>query len=319
MSKPKIALYWCSSCGGCEEVVVDLAENILKLAETFDMVFWPAVLDFKHADVEALGDGELLFSLINGAVRMSEQEYMVKLLRRKSKLVIANGSCACFGGIVGLANFSSRQEVLNTVYKDASTVNNPCGIIPQEKTEEFGRTIELPAFYNTVKSVNQVVEVDYYLPGCPTTPELIADAVAAIVEGKLPGKGAVLADSRALCDTCSRRDSKPERLTISEFKRVYETELDPERCFLEQGVICLGPATRGGCKERCIKGNMPCRGCFGPLDDVSDFGAKCVSMLASLLGAKEPEEIKKIMDSIPDKAGLFYKYSLATSLLRGRK
>jgi len=64
--------------------------------------------------------------------------------------------------------------------------------------------------------------VDYYLPGCPTTPELIADAVAAIVEGKLPDKGAVLADSRALCDTCSRRDSKPERLTISEFKRVYE-------------------------------------------------------------------------------------------------
>jgi len=58
---------------------------------------------------------------------------MVKLLRRKSKLVISHGSCACFGGIVGLANFSSKQEVLNTVYKDLPTVNNPCGIIRKRK------------------------------------------------------------------------------------------------------------------------------------------------------------------------------------------
>jgi F420-non-reducing hydrogenase small subunit len=64
---------------------------------------------------------------------------------------------------------------------------------------------------------------------------------------------------------------------------------------------------------------MPCRGCFGPLDNVSDFGAKCLSMLASMIGAQDPDEIKKIMDSIPDKAGLFYRYNLATSLLRGRK
>ena len=91
MTKPKIAFYWCASCGGCEEAVVDLGEGLLTVVELVEIAFWPVALDFKRQDVEALDDGELAAAFINGAVRTSEQEEMARLLRRKSAAVIAFG------------------------------------------------------------------------------------------------------------------------------------------------------------------------------------------------------------------------------------
>lgn len=318
MGKPKIALYWCASCGGCEESVVDLAEDILKVVEAADIVLWPVAMDFKYKDVEAMEDKEIAATLINGAIRTDEQEHIAKLLRKKSKLIIAHGSCAHLGGIVGLANFFPKDEILNRTYKEIPTIKNPDNILPQIRTEEAGREIKLPGFHDTVKTLNQVVEVDYYIPGCPPPPELIKNAIMAVLEGKLPPQGTVLAEKKALCDTCSRKESKPDKIKIRKFKRVYETEWDPEKCFLDEGIICLGPATRGGCGERCIKANMPCRGCFGPTDNVVDQGAKFLSALASIIDSNDEKELKKIVDSIPDPAGLFYRYSLASSILKGK-
>ena len=84
--KPKIAFYWCSSCGGCEESIVDLAEDILKVVEAVDIVFWPVAIDIKKKDVEAMEDGSIAASFINGAIRLSEQEEMAKLLRKSSRV-----------------------------------------------------------------------------------------------------------------------------------------------------------------------------------------------------------------------------------------
>lgn len=316
MTKPKIALYWCSSCGGCEESVVDLAEDILTVTEAVDIVFWPVALDFKYEDVEKLQDGEITATLINGAIRMEEQEHIAKLLRRKSQIIIAHGSCAHLGGVVGLANFYKAEELLNRAYKEVPSLLNPAGIKPQTKTMDEKYELELPGFHDTVKALNEVIEVDYYLPGCPPPPKLIKTAVFAILEGKLPPKGSVIGETKALCDTCSRKDSKPDKMALSEFKRLYATEWDANKCFLDQGIICLGPSTRGGCEERCIKGNFPCRGCFGPTENVVDQGAKSLSALTSLIASNDEEELKQITDSIPDPAGLFYRYSLATSLLK---
>jgi len=316
MSKPKVAFYWCAGCGGCEESIVDLAQSLLSVAEAVDIVFWPVAMDFKYADVEALPKAEIAATLINGAIRTDEQVHIAKLLRRKSQLIIAQGSCAHLGGIVGLANFYKKEEILNRAFKEVPTINNPKGILPQVKTEEPAGTLELPGFHDTVKTLNQVIEVDYYIPGCPPSPELIKKAIMAILEGKLPPKGAVLAEEKALCDSCSLKDSKPEEIKINKFRRIYEIEWDPEKCFLAQGLICLGPATRGGCSERCIKANFPCRGCFGPVGEVEDQGAKFLSAMSSVIDSDDEQELKRIIGSIPDIAGLFYRYSLASSILR---
>jgi F420-non-reducing hydrogenase small subunit len=219
---------------------------------------------------------------------------------------------------VGLANFYPREALLNRLYQEVPTINNPQGILPQLETMDSGRKVTLPDFHDTVKALDQVVEVDYYIPGCPPTPELIKEAMMMVLEDRLPPKGSVLADKKALCDTCPRRDSKPDKLRITEFKRVYETAWDPTKCFLEEGIICLGPATRGGCGARCINANMPCRGCFGPTDNVRDQGAKSSSFLASIIDTTDEEALKKAADSIPDPGGLFYRYGLASSILKGK-
>lgn len=318
MDKPKVAFYWCASCGGCEEAVVDLAEDILKVTEAVEIVLWPVALDFKIKDIERLDDGEITVSFINGGIRTEEQEIISKLLRKKSKIVIAFGSCAHLGGTPGLANLTNRDEIFTWVYKNAPSVVKNNDVFPQERIEVIEGELRLPEFYDTVYTLDQVIDVDYYVPGCAPPPDLIMKAVDAILSGNLPPKGSVLAEDRALCDGCKRRDTKPEKAVIKEIKRVHEVIIDPERCFLDQGIICLGPATRNGCGERCINANMPCRGCFGPTSRVLDQGAKFLSALASIIDANEEDEIRKITDSIIDPAGIFYYYSLPASILRRR-
>ncbi len=324
MAKPRVALYWCSSCGGCEEAVVDLNEDILKLADTVDIVFWPVALDFKKKDIEAMKDDGITVSFINGAVRLEEQEEMVRLLRQKSGLVVALGSCAHLGGIPGLGNFLDRDAIFQWVYQDAPSVINPEKITPQRKSIEDGRELTLPEFYDTVSALDQVIPVDYYLPGCPPPSDSIMNTVNAVLTGQLPDKGAVLAPNIAICDTCPRRDSKPDRIVVKDVKRPWEIRIDPTNCFLAQGLFCYGPATRTGCGETCIRANMPCRGCFGPVDGVVDQGTKALAMFASILGAEEErkmpdEDARKLVDGFPDPAGTFYRFSLPTSLLKRKR
>jgi len=317
--KPKVAFYWCASCGGCEESIVDLAEDILKVVEAVEIVFWPVALDFKKKDVEAMEDGSIAVSFINGAIRLSEQEEMAKLLRKKSQLIVAHGSCSHMGGIPGLGNFWNKETIFNRAYHTTPSTDNPDGTVPLEKTEVDGKELTLPSFYDTVYSLDQVIDVDYYLPGCAPPRDLIINAVTAILEGKLPPKGAVLSPNKSLCDDCERNETKPEKLAITEIKRPWEVEIDPEKCFLAQGIICMGPATRTGCGERCIEANMPCRGCFGPTDQVFDQGAKFLSALASIIDTEDEKEIEKIVDTIVDPAGTFYRFSLPHSILRRRR
>lgn len=317
--KPKVAFYWCSSCGGCEESIVDLGEDILKVVAAVDIVYWPVALDFKKKDLEAIPDGSIAVAFINGGIRMSEQEEMAHLLRRKAQLIVAHGACAHLGGLPGLANFWNKETIFRTVYHTTVSTANPGGVEPQQETVFDGKTLTLPEFWDTVYPLNAIIDVDYYLPGCAPRRDLIMNAVTAILEGKLPPKGSVLAPNTSCCDECSRNKTKPEKMVIKEIKRPYEVILDPEQCFLAQGVICMGPATRGGCGERCIEGNMPCRGCMGPTDQVHDQGAKFLSALASILDAHDEKEIERIVDSIDDPAGTFYRFSLPSSLLQRKK
>ena len=317
--KPKVAFYWCASCGGCEEAVVDLAEQVLDVVAAVDIVFWPVALDFKRKDVEAMADGSLAAAFINGAVRSTEQEEMVHLLRRKAQTVVAFGSCSHLGGIPGLANLFDRDGVLASAYLESPSTVNPDGVLPRPRSEEDGHRLTIPALFETVRSLDQVIDVDYYLPGCAPTPKLIAEAVMALLAGKLPPKGSVLAPDVALCDECPRKKTKPEQLALSAFKRPSEVILNEEECLLAQGVLCLGAATRSGCEAVCVKGNMPCTGCFGPTSRVKDQGAKALSGIASLVASNDAAEIERILGSIPDPVGTLYRYSLPSSLLRRRR
>ena len=166
------------------------------------------------------------------------------------------------------------------------------------------------------------MDVDYYLPGCPPPVPLILNAVTAIIEGKLPEKGTVLAPVKALCDDCARNKHVAKRMP--DIKRTWEIKADPEECFLEQGIICMGPATRSGCETRCINGNSPCTGCLGPTPEVDDQGAKMISALDSILRVGDEksmseEEMTTLVDKVKDPVGTFYMYGLASAILKHRR
>ncbi len=325
MAKPKVAFYWCASCGGCEEAIIDLNEKILEVADLINIVFWPCAMDFKYADVRKMADQEIDACFINGAIRTDEQLEMAKLLRKKSKMVISFGACSHLGGIPGLANFYDKHSIFDVSYKAACpSIENPENIVPETKVKVPEGELTLPAFHNTVKSLDQVVTVDYYIPGCSPAPYLTLEAIHKILANDLPAKGSVLAPDKSLCDVCSRNDTKPEKLMLDEINRISLVDADPEKCFLAQGIICMGPVTRAGCRKegdgRCITVNMPCRGCYGAPNNVKDVGGKMVSALASILGVEneedyDEEKITKLMDQIVDPAGTFYRFSLPVSML----
>ncbi|MFC1921459.1 oxidoreductase [Chloroflexota bacterium] len=313
--KPKVAIAWLGSCGGCDEAVVDLNEAVLTVADAVDIIFWPVALDFKYHHLEAMGDGDITLSIINGHVRNSEQEEVAKLLRKKSQLVLSFGACACFGGTAGMANSRTKEDIFNWVYRDAPSIVNPDGNYPQPESTVNGRKLTLPAFYEKVYALNQIIDVDYYLPGCPPPPDLIANAVTAVLENKLPPKGSTLAPHKSVCDSCSRNDTKPPRIALKEIKRIHEVEASPDTCFLAQGIICMGIATRDGCGTSCINTNIPCRGCFGPVEGVEDAGLKMISTLAAILDVEDEQAMKTIIDQIGDLAGYAYRFSLPVSTL----
>lgn len=316
--KPKIkmAVYWGAACGGCCVSVLDVHEKLFDVVAAADLVFWPIALDFKYKDVEAMPDGHIDLTLFNGAVRNSENEYLAKLLRQKSKILVAYGSCAHMGGIPGLANFSTREELFKRIYDTTESTENPDNIRPQTEYKVAEGVLKLPEFYNDVRALDQVVDVDYYLPGCPPQTERLVEVFMAIVTGaELPPKGSVVGVlDKSQCDECPRE--KSDNKLVKRFYRPIEIEDDGKTCFLEQGVICLGPATRGGCGVRCIEGNAPCRGCYGPPPDVPDPGAKMMSAIATMIDENDPEAIEKVIDTIVDPAGTFYRFSLPGSILR---
>jgi len=317
MPKPKVAFNWASSCGGCEIAILELGTKLVDVANKIDIVFWPAAFDFKYSDLEAMPDKDIAVTFFNGAIRNSENEHVAKLLRQKSKLLVAFGACAYGGGIPALANTTSREAIFKHDYKETPTTDNPQSIYPQAKAQVKEGELTIPDFYNTVKTLDQTVDVDYFVPGCPPVAEQVSNVIDAFVTGNLPPKGAVMgASDKSLCHECKR--VKGDR-KIAKIFRTYEIIPDPEKCMLEQGVICMGPATRGGCRSVCLDANMPCRGCYGPLPNVIDQGAKMLSALASIFAAENEEDITKLAEAVPDPVGTFYRFSLARSLMRRTK
>jgi len=328
--KPKLAMYWAASCGGCEISVLNIHEHILTVDEIFDIAFFPCIADFKVHHVESYPDGYIDVCLWNGAIRNSEGEHMAHLLRRKSKIMVAYGSCAYEGCIPALSNLTSKEATFNTVYKENPSIDNPEHIIPLTEVQVEEGTLTLPEFYHTVKSLDQVIDVDYYLPGCPPESEqtwaVLQVVVAGLLEGApLPPKGSIVgAADIAVCEECQR--TKTEK-AITRFYRPYEITPDPDVCLLEQGLICMGLATRGGCGALCPAVSMGCRGCYGPLPGVVDQGAKMLSAVASVIaagkeGMEEADieaEIQRVVDTLADPAGTFYRFSMAHSLLRRAK
>ena len=332
--KINLAIYWAAACGGCDVSILDINERILTVGDMANIVMWPVAADGKEHDIAEMEDGEITVSIISGAVRNTENEHMVKLLRKKSKIVVCYGACACFGGSPALANLipGGKDELLDYVYKKTPTTANfqeeyhkGSPVVPQTEFKAPEGKLTLPMLYDTVKTLDQVIDVDYYVPGCPPLQESISHLLKAVADFAyngvaLPPKGTTVGVvTKTLCDMCPRRK---EYRRITKIVEPHEIDVDPTLCLMDQGILCLGPATVGGCNARCTRVGQPCRGCYGPTVAVQEQGASALTAIASLFpvldedATMEEEKIIDIMSTIKDPLGYFYAYTMGKSLIK---
>jgi len=321
VSKPKFAMYWAAACGGCEIAVLNINEAILDVDANFEVVFWPVAMDAKYKDVEAMPDGDITLCLFNGSIRNDENAEMAHLLRRKSKILVAFGSCAVDGGIPALGNLYPTQAIIDTAFSTLTT-DNPQGLRPQTSYAAPEGEIHIPVLASDVRTLDQVVPVEYYMPGCPPESKQITAVVSLVIsalkgEAALPPAGSVIgAGASTVCDECPRTRSEK---AIKRFRRMATYQPNATECLLEQGILCSGMATRSGCVALCPSANVPCIGCYGGAPGVIDQGARMLSAIASVVDSDDPAEIASILADVVDPAGTFYRFSLAHSLLHRAK
>jgi F420-non-reducing hydrogenase small subunit len=310
MGKLRVGIYWGAACGGCDASLLEINEQILQVAEAAEIVLWPCAADLKYADLKNYPDGWIDLTLFNGAIRTEENLELAKLIRAKSRLLAAYGSCAHTGGLIGLANLSTREQIFETVYGGED-------LWPLVSSTIHGEILELTPMLDQIQSLHQVVPIDYTIPGCPPPRVVLTEFFDSLLAGRMPPVGHVFASEKNLCEECSReREHRP----ISKIYRPHQIEADPELCLLDQGIICLGPATRGGCGAVCPAANMPCSGCAGATQSLIDQGAGILNTVASLVGVEDEGEPyieveDEILNQIKDAVGTFYRFNFAVSNL----
>ena len=303
----KVAQEWFAICGGCEVTILDLGEALLGLLPELEFVHMPVIMDHKiYGQTGELVEVDIPkadVGILSDSIRNEENKELAEKMRQSVDFLISMGSCACFGGVPALANQFSTEDIYQRVYKTNGTTD------PGETP-----TKGLPPLTDRVYSVDEVVKVDLELPGCPTTPSMFAAAVLHLLKGT-----PFALDQKSVCDQCP---TIREKKAVSTLKRPLESvegvgeTLDKVRCFMEQGFLCQGPATRAGCGgmeggvPRCISAYMPCRGCFGPLQKTANPMVDMMGALSTI--GLNPREI-------PDRAAQFNRFSGSGRLRPARR
>jgi F420-non-reducing hydrogenase small subunit len=274
----KVAEDWLNACSGCEISIVDMGERLLDVLSLVEFVHIPVIMDHKYlgqkGDLKHIDIPEAEVGILTGGIRNEEHLEVALEMRKKCKLIIALGTCATHGGIPAMANSYRNEEILERYYSTETT--DPVEAYPSDG---------IPRLLDTTYALDEKIKVDVYLPGCPPHP----DQVFAALAGLLTGKPATL-PTKSVCDSCpTKREGKGNLKKLRRFLEPLhynspDEPLDKMRCILEQGFLCMGPVTRGGCggdqvNPRCISARVPCRGCYGP---VKQEGNQLLDMLNAL-------------------------------------
>ncbi|MEM1549307.1 MAG: hypothetical protein QXO74_00350 [Candidatus Methanomethylicia archaeon] len=285
--KLSVAFFPLTTCSGCENAILDiwrlLSDNLTE--DIIDIVYSPLLTDFEEpANVDV--------GIVTGSLRLLEDYDKLLKWRMKSKILIAFGSCSCYGGLPGLLNILNISNVLKDVY----------GCNKDLISEEY----DLPKLSEYIRPLHELVKIDMAVPGCPPPRKIILNLLNSLT-GDAPFK--LL--NKSLCMECPLNTG--ENKLVKDIKRFSLQPVDLNHCFLEQGVLCLGPVTLSGCDARCIKSNTPCRGCLGPLNGIDEAAFKFLSSLASA-ASYDVNNIEKLK-TIRDLTGLLYRFTLPSSKL----
>ncbi len=289
----KVASEWLNSCSGCEVAILNLGETLLTVLPQLDFVHIPVLMDHKYFGQK--GDGDLhhldipkaTVGIITGGIRNQEHLEVAEAMRKSCDIIIALGTCATHGGIPALINLYDNQALMERYYRTSETTD------PHDTPADA----VLPPILDRTYSLDEKIKVDIYLQGCPPHPDLIAEAIVALLEGRTPNLPV-----KSVCDTCPTiRQGKGKLKKMQRF--THNAHYDPAKpisemhCLLEQGFQCMGPVTRAGCAgfsgeaPQCIRARVPCQGCYGP---VKKDGNQLLDYLNAL--ASNQIDIKSLTD-----------------------
>jgi len=296
--KAKIGTMWLGGCSGCHLSIADFHESLLDVLELAEFEFSPVLMDTKYDEVP-----ELDVLIVEGGIRNDENRELAEMLNEKANFVISYGTCSCYGGIPGLGNLHTVDELQEEAYINSVSTVNPDKIIPNE---------EVPHLESMVRPLSSAMDIDLNVPGCPPRSDVVAQAVVALLKGET-----IELPTTNLCEVCPR-EKPPEGLAMDFIKRQFEVGA-PEKdlCLISQGLVCMGPATVSLCGAECPSIAIQCRGCYGPTSKVTDQGAKMISAIASDFGIDndktvDPEEVANELDDI---VGTFYTYTLPAAFV----
>jgi len=242
----KVAFLQNSDCWGCHQSLLNLHLGLLNVLPALEIVYWPAVVDFKNDSLKARADGEILVGFVEGSLRTKHDIEQTKLLRQKCALIVAFGSCSCYGNVHGLANQWSKDNLVKRKFSEVESIADGSGGEPMVNT---------PGFADKIVPVDEIIKVDAYMTGCPPKPEAIASAVVFLL-----GQKPFPMNDLAYCNDCTIKD----------------------QCLLDAGTLCFGPITSIGCSLKCTSEGKPCVGCFGPAKMVDSRAEKLNNMAANL-------------------------------------
>lgn len=281
---------WLSDCSGCHVAIVDVHEKILAILEAVQIQHCPVLTDIKDYPRAHIG-------LVSGAIRTEHDRHAAEAMRESCDTIIAWGSCAVYGGIAGAGEVHTKEEIFDTVYGHNKTT----------MTHESPHSAISP-FEKQVTPIDEVIDVDLYLPGCPPHPGFIFDALIALVQGRSPK-----ANKESVCARCNRQMTKTDTAAL---KGMSEGVPDNATCFLSQGYLCMGSVTLDRCMAPCPTNGMMCTGCAGAtMQILTEPNRDIRTEIADRMARLTKIERKTIIEEIEHSSKTHYSYTMATKMI----
>jgi len=158
-----------AGCFGCHMSMLDIDTELLDMLEIVEFNKSP-ITDIKNFTKRCH------VGLIEGGCANSENVEVLKAFRKKCDILIAFGECAVMGGIPAMRNFVPLKECLEEAYIHSMTSEIGANCIPNHE--------DIPKILNNVYPCNEIVKIDYFIPGCPPNPNHIWKTVKNVLLGK---------------------------------------------------------------------------------------------------------------------------------------
>ena len=169
MSKPVIATASLAGCFGCHMSFLDIDNRILDLIE---------LVEFDKSPIDDLKkfSRPVDIGLIEGGCCNSENVEVLRYFRKNCKILVSVGECAVMGGLPAMRNTIPLRECLEEAYLKSPTVAPEDRLIPADE--------DIPILLDRVYPCHEIVKIDYFLPGCPPSADLIWEALTALIQGR---------------------------------------------------------------------------------------------------------------------------------------